>query len=270
MRPIILYRGNEFIDGELASASKYFECTNRRPDIKKDDLVIPRYSCLPFYFEQEQDIKYVGAQFINSHQQHLYIADLQNYVVDLKELTPATWKDLQDLPDNTSFVLKGETNSKKNSWLTDMFAVDKNAAIEVYNRLSNDGLIGLQKIYIRQYVPLEKYFDGVNGMPVTKEFRFFVAYGEIISGAFYWQNYIDDIGYEPNVSEVPVGFLDKVIKKIGDQCNFYVIDVAKTQSGDWIVVELNDGSMSGLSCNKPEVLYKNLYNSINKLCITTS
>ena len=36
------------------------------------------------------------------------------------------------------------------------------------------------------------------------------------------------------------------------------IDVAQTESGEWIVVELNDGQMSGLSENNPEVLYKNL------------
>lgn len=37
-----------------------------------------------------------------------------------------------------------------------------------------------------------------------------------------------------------------------------MIDVAQTESGDWIVIELNDGQMSGLSENNPEILYKNL------------
>jgi hypothetical protein len=36
------------------------------------------------------------------------------------------------------------------------------------------------------------------------------------------------------------------------------MDIAKTQSGEWIVIELNDGQMSGLSENDPNVLYKNL------------
>jgi hypothetical protein len=34
--------------------------------------------------------------------------------------------------------------------------------------------------------------------------------------------------------------------------------VAKTQSGEWIVIELNDGQMAGLSDNDPSVLYHNL------------
>src|ERR1041385_5488764 len=112
-KPIILYRGSDFEKEELPFASKFFNCTNRRPDIQKDDLVIGRYSLWPFYSDQVKDIEYVGAKLINSYQQHLYIADLGNYIQDLQELTPYTWTSLELLPDNGSFVLKGETNSRK-------------------------------------------------------------------------------------------------------------------------------------------------------------
>ena len=115
--------------------------------------------------------------------------------MDLGDLTPATWDNLIHLPENKSFVLKGQTNSRKSKWLSDMFAIDKKAAIEVYGRLSGDGLIGDQKVYIREYVPLKTYLIGLNGLPITKEFRFFVAYGEILCGAYYWQNYVDDLPY---------------------------------------------------------------------------
>lgn len=263
-KEIILYRGSDFEKEELEEASKHFTCINRRPDIQKDDLVIGRYSLLPFYADQAKDIEYVGAHLINSYNEHLYIADLQNYVYDLQELTPRTWRELHVLPDNTSFVLKGETNSRKSSWLRDMFAANKKEAIEVYGRLSDDGLIGQQKIYIREYIPLVKYMDGINGMPVTKEFRFFIAFGEILCGAYYWQNYIDDLPEVPNVNEVPVDFLHKVIKRVDNQCNFYTIDVGLTQSGEWIVIELNDGQQAGLSCNEPAVLYERLRNVINR------
>ena len=38
----------------------------------------------------------------------------------------------------------------------------------------------------------------------------------------------------------------------------FVVDVAKTASGEWIVVELNDGQQSGLSCCNPIELYSNI------------
>jgi hypothetical protein len=261
-RHIILYRGSDFEKEELEAANLFFKCTERRPDIIENDLVIGRFSLWPFYSDQAKDIHYVGAKLINNYNQYSYIADLGNYIMDLGKLTPRTWRDLQDLPENGQFVLKGETNSKKSNWQKDMFAQNKLEAIAIANRLANDSMIGMQKIYIREYVPLIKYLDGINGMPVTKEFRFFVAYQTIISGGYYWQNYIDDIGHTPDHNQVPRDFLQKVITAVGKQSNFYTIDVGQTESGEWIVIELNEGQQAGLSCNDPYELYYNLSKTI--------
>lgn len=262
MRNIILYRGQDFEREELDSAHQFFECTDRRPEIQDGDLVIGRYSLYPFYVDQAKDIEYVGAKLINNYQQHRYIADLQNYVMDLRELTPRTWRSCEDLPDKGSFVLKGETNSRKSNWKRDMFAPDKKAAIEIYGRLMDDSLIGTQNIYIRRYEPMVTYMEGVNGMPITKEFRFFVAYRQILSGGYYWQNYIDELSEKPDPSEVPREFLQEVIERIGDQSNFYTIDVGISISGKPFVVELNEGQAAGLSCNDPFEMYKNLDKAI--------
>jgi hypothetical protein len=45
---------------------------------------------------------------------------------------------------------------------------------------------------------------------------------------------------------------------VKDNVNFFVMDVALTESGRWIVIELNDGQMAGLSENDPDVLYGNM------------
>ncbi len=261
-RNIILYRGLDFENEELNEAHQFFECTNRRPEIQADDLVIGRYSLWPFYADQAKDIDYVGAKLINSYQQHRYIADLQNYVMDLKELTPRTWRSPADLPDSGAFVLKGETNSRKSNWKRDMFAPDKKAAIEIYARLMDDSLIGQQNIYIRRYEPMVTYLEGIGGIPITKEFRFFVAYGQILSGGYYWQSHIDQLSEIPSPDEVPLDFLNEVISRIDNQSNFYTIDVGQSISGKWFVVELNDGQQAGLSCNDPFTMYKNLDKAI--------
>lgn len=255
---VIYYRKSLFDKEELAAASKYFTCVDLLTDIEPGDFVIPRYSLYPFPKDQEREIINIGASMINSYNQHLYIADLQNYVMDLGELTPKTWDDVSRIPEEGPFILKGETNSRKANWSTKMFAANKKEAIQVQSRLLEDGLIGQQKIYVREYVPLVQYFVGFGGIPITKEFRFFVAYGQVISGGYYWANYADDLDVIPSPDEVPKDFLDEVIKRVGDKSNFYVIDVAQTQDGRWIVVELNDGVQSGLSMNDPDILYSNL------------
>ena len=259
MNPKILYRDIDTSKEETdAIRNAGLLLTYSRMEISKNDLVIGRYSVLPYYKEQENDIKYVGAELINSFHQHIYIADLSNWIDDLKDYTPRTWSRLEDLPDNMSFVLKGETNSKKQEWKTSMFAKDKKAAIEVHSRLCSDSLIGYQDIYIREYVPLKTYMLGIQDLPITKEFRFFVMYGQVIAGGYYWSNYFEDLEEKPDIKDVPKEFLDTIISIVGNKSNFYVIDVAETAVGDWIVIELNDGQMSGNSCIDVNEMYINM------------
>lgn len=270
----ILYRSFSGVEDELEIMKKYFYLSNNRnvffvndfyctesrtADVCKNSLIVGRYSVLPFYDLVEEDMRLNGSKLINSYRQHRYIADLRHWYDDLSGLTPKTWRFSEQLPENKSFILKGETNSKKFLWDTHMFAKDKNDVSRVYCNLQDDSLLSTQDIYVREYVPLETYCIGLHGLPVTKEFRFFVLDGKVIAGGFYWSSYTEELGDRvPKVEEVPVSFLNEVISKIGDKAMFYVIDVAKTKSGDWIVIELNDGQMSGLSDVVPDELYSNL------------
>lgn len=181
MKPIILYRNDVDWRQEAEVVNKYFTCVDSRM-LLKDNLVIARFSALPFYQEQERDLKYAGCQMINTYEQHRYIADLGNWYMDLAEFTPETWDALHILPEGVSFVLKGETNSKKFLWNTHCFAKDKKAAIEVHGRLMADSMLQYQKIYIRRYVPLEVLSSGFQGLQITREYRFFVYKKTILSG----------------------------------------------------------------------------------------
>jgi hypothetical protein len=269
MRPIIWYRLSIAEEEEIEIAKKYFKCVDSRVKIEKDDYVVCRYSALPYFPEQKYDLEdCIGAKLINSERQHYYVAHLGNWVSDLEEYTPKTWYNLQEIPDDElgPFILKGETNSRKAQFNTMMFAKDRQDASNVYWRLLNDPLLQdtKQNICIRKYESLIKLIDGVNGLAVSKEFRIFVAFGRPLCGGFYWSNYVDDLPEEPSVSEVPLDWLYNIIKKIGNKINFYTIDVAQKQDGNWCVIELNDGTMSGTSCCNLDTLYKNLRKSVDK------
>lgn len=260
--PTILYRLSSGLmdEVELAAAEKHFVTYKSQMSVRGGDLVIGRYSVLPYYAELETDLRSVGAKLINSYREHRYVADLQNYVADLGDMTFPTWnfRDIHALPDDMPLVLKGETNSKKDKWLTHMFAKNKRAAVEVFSNLQDDSLLASQEIYVRQYIPLKKLAEGIGGQPITMEFRFFVLYGKVVSGGYYWSSNLDQLDKVPDTSMVPRSFLQKAIDRVKDRVTFFVIDVAQTESGDWLVVELNDGQMSGLSENDPNVLYSNL------------
>ena len=256
---VIWYRDScvEHHKGELDAMKRHFKCVDSRVKIRPGDLVIARYSCLPYYEEQAKDIELLGAELINSYQEHRYVADLSAYYVDLEGITPKTWFAMNEVEGDGPFVLKGETNSRKGRWMTHMFAKDRKRAADIYWELTNDPLFQdtKQRICIRQFVKFHKYYDGINGMPITKEFRFFMYKDRVLSSAYYWSDHLDD---PPSADEVPEEFIQEVVGRISSSIKFYVIDVGQLETGEWVVVELNSGQMAGLSENDPDVLYENL------------
>lgn len=262
MIPVVLYRTSLGDTKELQVAKRYFNIAYQRSHVPRNSLVIGRYSVLPYYSELVADLAGSSSSLINSFTQHRYIADLGNWYRDLKDITPETWSHPDQLPQQGPFVVKGETNSKKFKWRTQMFAETREDAIRIGYELSDDGLLCDQHIYFRRYVPLVKLMDGIDGskgLPITKEFRFFICDKKVVCGAYYWSNYEGDLEVVPSIKEVPSAFLQEVIRLVGDNARFYVVDVAQTQTNEWIVIELNDGQMSGLSCNEPVALYEGLY-----------
>lgn len=270
MRPIVLYRESEMPKEELASAQKEFPCIKSRMDVQSGDLVIARYSALPFYKELEEDIRHSGGEMINTLFDHAYIADLRNWVEDLREMTPETWYRLQDISDDGPFILKGKTNSKKHNWSTHMYAENKREAGNVYSRLCEDGLIGYQDVYIRRYEPLVTYITSLNGLPITQEYRFFVGYGRILCGGYYWDAYSPDIEEQtgikvPGPECVPSEFLHEAINRLSGKAPFFALDVGRKVTGEWVVIEINDGQMAGLSACPSRDLYRNLRSVIDTI-----
>jgi hypothetical protein len=260
----ILFRASLAEEPELLAAAKHFPVLDSRVKASPGDFIIPRYSVVPFAKEFFDDMNYVGAKTINSYQQFRYIADLKNYTNDLGDLTPRTWlasEGIFNLPENKSFVLKGETNSKKFEWQEMMFAENKQRVSEIQGKLLKDGIIGDQEIYIREYIPLKTFAISFKGLPITNEYRFFICNKQVVSSGYYWSNYYNDLtaeGHDLRSEQVPSSFIQKVIDKVGSNSNAFVIDVGETKEGEWIVIELNAFEQSGLSENNPDILYSNL------------
>lgn len=262
VRPVIYYRPKLLVDQELSSCSDRLIWTDTRLSIKSGDLVIPRFTVLPILDEFYRDMAIIGAQVVNNRRQHHYLADIGCWYPDLQDVTPETWASLDQVPlryRSDPFVVKGATNSRKDLWQTHMYANCWNDAGKVLSLLSQDSLVGSQSLYVRRYVPLKFLGRTITGLPMSKEFRFFVLYGQLVAGGFYWTDFSDDIieqGYEvPDVSIVPRSFLDDVIDVVKERANFFVVDVAQDVNDRWHVIELNDGQQSGLQGIDPFVLY---------------
>jgi hypothetical protein len=139
-----------------------------------------------------------------------------------------------------------------------MFAQNKRQAICLGAELSKSSLIGPQGIIYRRYVPLKTFEVGLNGLPFTNEWRFFFYRDTLLSHGYYWSCAKEETIAQAILTRGGLETAKKIARICKDYVNFFVLDMAETVEGDWILIEVNDGQMSGLSENGPHRLYRNL------------
>lgn len=264
---VILFRKDITTEPELEIAKKYFKCVEYRSEVPKNSFVVARYSALPFYNELEKDLKNNGSILINSHREHKWIADFIDYYEILNEYTFPTWREseFQYCQDPGPFIVKGLTNSKKHQWSSRIYAKDKRQALDIASELANDPLIGPQGLIYRKYIPLKTLeICPISGLPFSNEWRFFFYKNTLLSYGFYWS--IAENPEKGVMTESGMLFAKEVASKVAEYVNFFVVDIAEKEekADSWILVELNDGTMSGLSMNDPDTLYKNLKEEVSK------
>jgi ATP-grasp domain, R2K clade family 3 len=260
MHVSILFRNTIREEDEFEVAKKYFPVRTSRCDCV-DSLVIGRYSCLPFYKELVKDLSYHNSSLINSYDQHLWISNFEYYNV-LQDYTFESW-DSRSFPYSNydgPLVVKGKTNSKKHHWNSMMFANNRREAAEVATRLQQDNLIAGQELIYRKYVPLVTYEVGINDLAFTNEHRCFFLGEKLIAHSYYWTE-ADDVSH--TLSDEGMEFALKIAKIASKYTNFFVLDIGEKAEGGWILVEVNDGQMCGLSMIDPDVLYFNLSEALD-------
>lgn len=280
VRPVILFRASAGGgEEERAIAAKYFRVVSLRTEVKPGELVIPRYSALPIRHELVGDIKNLGATLANSQRGHSWIADM-DWRHDLKLFTPRTW-DENEFPScdhQGPFVVKGKTNSRKNSWLTRMFAKDRQAAVRVVGELLQDPEIVEQGIVYREFVPLRTFETDFTGLPVSNEWRFVFWRTTLLAHGFYWSTGSDEAKARAKLafSNQATRLARQAARIAAEHVTFFVIDVAeKAVSGGpldphprgnlgWTVIEVNSGEQAGLSEIDPDTFYAALREAVDR------
>lgn len=265
MKSVILFRRDLDSEGEFDTAGRYLPTMQYRTDIGTNQIVFGRYSVLPYYRELEQELIRKGSGLINSADQHEYIADVTRWANlggALHGLTPPAYTTWGDLPEG-QYVVKGRTNSRKHQWATHMFAPNRAAIPRIAQRLFDDALINEQGLVVRPYVPLKKLGDGLNGLPITNEWRTFWLKTprsdkpRNLGVGFYWASH-PELEAEAYFSRQMTELAFMAAGLIAQHVNFFVLDVAEKEDGEAIIVEVNDGQMSGLSCIPAVKLYGEL------------
>jgi len=261
---VILFRRSLEEEGEFEVARQVLgsDVVEFRSEVPEGQLVVGRYSVLPFYHELQKELALRNSRLVNSYAQHQYIANME-WARTLEGLTPATYRTWGNLPDG-AYVVKGVTNSRKFQWATHMYAPTRKDVPTVVSRLMDDTMIREQGVVVREYIPLMKLEEQINGLPVTMEYRFFCYGDSILTSGFYWSNFVEEVDVPAKPPPEAVALVEKVLGRLPHEM-FVVVDVALAEDGRWIVIELNDGQMSGLSCCPAEELYEKLGQILAKI-----
>ncbi len=258
--PVVLFRRDGTNHDEYEAAKRHIHVLPNRAACV-GNLVIGRYSVLPYYRELETDLKYQTCKLVNSHEQHDWIAGFHYYDA-VEPYTFKTWDDRAFPASNHHgpFVVKGKTNSKKHHWNKMMFAPTRADAIDIAGRLMEDPLIAQQGVIYREYVPLKTFEVGLNGLPFTNEWRCFYLGKRRLAHGYYWTE-AEDVE-SPSIDEAGLAFADAVAEIVSQYVDFFVLDVGEKKDGGWVLIEINDAQMSGLSMIDPDVFYSALAEAV--------
>ncbi|MDU0940097.1 MAG: ATP-grasp domain-containing protein [Clostridiales bacterium] len=238
----------------------HFEC--RSVVSESNNPVLLHVGAVGNYSEVVNALAKIGMKPLVSETEHLRCSTIENWYPLLKEKTQFTvvyyeLPDLDVLLEHFSFPVFIKGNRQTNRHKKSQCIIENEDA---YNRLraewKADDVLHWQKVAIREFVPLlaidaESYPDQV---PVSYEFRFFYFEGKCMGYGPYWymgRRY--SLGQD-ELKEV-LRLTDWAAEKLG--ASFPAIDVAKTASGEWILIEVNDAQESGFVGINPLVLWNN-------------
>ena len=157
-------------------------------------------------------------------------------------------------------ILKDFVKSRKHEWNEACFIPNASnhervrQIVEKFFELQGEDLN--EGLAFREFVNFKSLTThSKSGMPLTKEFRLFFLNGQEIFSSEYWEegNYED--------LEIPHEFFREIAKNVGS--NFFTMDVAQKENGDWLIIELGDGQVSGLP-EKAEIdmFYQGLFHNL--------
>lgn len=201
-----------------------------------------------------------GVTLLNSPAQHLNALELSRSVERLGELTAESVvlhepSGLEAAVQQLGFPLfvKGGVLSRK-AWGYRACVPETRAALEtVGQRLLAMHHFARDTVVLRRLLPLRQTGRELEGFPVAREYRVFVAQGEPLAMGFYWP-FGDPFG-ELTMQEV-APLVREAARRVGTP--MMTIDLGQLDDGRWVVIEPGDWQFAGLGSIDAQALWRAL------------
>lgn len=190
-----------------------------------------------------------GYRLLSRHHSYAETLLLPNYFDQIKDLSPAAlWTEEPDIEEawelaqkigTGPWIVRDHMKSAKGAWLEACF-VPENATFAQFESICQELRNHREPNFVngfvvRPYLPLVQLAAPRSGPPVCEEYRLIFWRGQRILSMPY-----DELGgLPPDLSRYDV-LADRI------DSPFFVADVARQQSGDLTLLELNPGGCAGL------------------------
>lgn len=212
------------------------------------------------YGAVEAALNELGMNLLVKEAEHLRCSTVEKWYPVLKDKTPFTkiYNELpaaEEIQKDFTFPVFIKGNRQTNRHKRSQCIIENK---EQYDALregwKSDSILSWQKVAVREYVPLLKIDSETfpDQVPISYEFRFFYFEGKCTAYGPYWYMGRQYSLPESELSEV-LNLTDWAATRLG--VSFPAIDVAKTVSGEWIIIEVNDAQESGFVGINPLALW---------------
>lgn len=247
--------GNDVYDFDFRN---HFECRSVIDEIKAPVLL--HIGAVEDYAGIEEMLEKMGMKLLVTEGEHLRCSTIEGWYPILRNQTPFTkiydeLPQVENLLQDFSFPIFIKGNRQTNRHKKSQCIIED---VKAYERLrkewNKDHILSWQKVAVREYVPLQtidatSYPDMV---PLSYEFRFFYFEGKCMTYGPYWT-----MGRQYTLEEEELEEVLNLTDWAAEQLDviFPAIDVAKTASGEWIIIEVNDAQESGMAGANPMTLW---------------
>jgi len=207
-----------------------------------------------------------GYSLINSAQQYAEVTYFPNYYPKISDFSPrAVWTETPDsylawsrsrqLGDGP-FVIKDHIKSAKHLWHEACF-VPKGSGRETFESIAENlrkeqGDTFFRGFVVKQYVPLVSRGESPREYPMCEEYRLFFWRRRLLIATHYHRQPVQAVDWSPFVN---------LAQRF--TAPFFTMDVAQSEAGNWIVVDMGAGECSSLPPSlEPTKFYSRLAEEI--------
>lgn len=239
----------------------YFECKSVLDSIQSP--IILRVGAIADYKLLEKEVRNMGLRLAMTFEEHQRASELSYWYPIISEYTPFSkvykeFPDIEEVLKEFSFPIFVKGNRQTNKHNKKLCIIENEDMFkELEKHWKVDSILHWQDIVVREYVNLQKVDELTfpDMVPFSYEFRMFFWKNKLVAYGPYWTlgaEYILD-AYDKNEAF-------SLATKVAEIINvpFLAVDIAKTNQGEWVVIEINDAQESGYVGVDRNELWRNI------------